>query len=580
MYIKFKSLKFKNILSYGSNVTEVNFNTGLIGITGKNGFGKSTLLDALSFNLFGQPYRKIKINDLVNRHNKGKLVTESIFIINNKEYKLIRSLKPSDVYIEVDGVPPEMLSSKKLIQEDINKILGIDYLLFKQIICLSINYNKPFLSLSSNDKRDIVESIFNIKVFGEMLKLLKKEQAGLKIQQQINKKSLSILENNLSSYRKQLKELETTKNNFEENKRKDLETVNERIKDLKSFIKSNKIELKALDTKKSQINIVEDDSKSLLKDNEKELNILTYKIDELKKSISNLTSIEICPTCYSKVDNEHIKRHSELINKDLDLYQEKMFQFSLEISRLTKIIDEQNSNKNEYQSLESNINSLLYKINHYTDELKRNEDQKTLIENRSFDFNLDSFKEDFENQKNEYSITYKKNKDLSLDIHNNDIISNIISENGIKAHFFKKLLPVLNTKINYYLELFDLPIVIKLNSLLEEEITDITGKFELPYMGFSEGEKKRIDLAILLSLISTTKSISNWNCNLIFFDELFDSAADSDGLEKFVKTLKAMVHKNHDLGIYIISHRLNDEDFFTKKLEIYKTGVYSNMVEK
>ncbi len=218
MFVDFGRLMWRNFLNYGNKPTKIRLEKGIHLLSGKNGDGKSTLIDAMCFCLFGVPYRKVKIKELVNRINKKKLYTEIEFRVNKKSYRIERTLNPDSVKIWEDSVELDLLSSKRLVQDDIDKIIGINHKMFRQIISLSISYNKPFLIMMLSEKRDIIESIFNIKIFGEMLKILKKENTGTKIKVDINKKSLDLLKENIKGMLKQQRDMKITIRDFEKNK--------------------------------------------------------------------------------------------------------------------------------------------------------------------------------------------------------------------------------------------------------------------------------------------------------------------------------------------------------------------------
>ena len=205
MYIKFEELKFKNINSYGNSITSFKLNKGLNCISGSNGQGKSTILDALCYCLYGVPFRKVKIEELINRDNKKQLYTELSFYIEQDLYVIKRGKKPNILTIEQNGSPLDLLSTQKLNQEEIDKLLGLDITLFRQVISLAINYNKPFLSLKVPDKREIMETIFNIKVFGKMLKKVKENNSSIKTEHEINNRTINILKQNLQETVVQLK---------------------------------------------------------------------------------------------------------------------------------------------------------------------------------------------------------------------------------------------------------------------------------------------------------------------------------------------------------------------------------------
>lgn len=564
MVVKFKKLIFQNILSFGAKPITIDFQHGVNLISGKNGSGKSAVLDALSFCLFGQPYRKIKIKELINRRNKRNLSVTCEFIIDEKDnFKITRNMNPDSIEILKNGEELELLSSKRLNQEEIDKIIGINYQMFKQVISLAVNYNRPFLSLQLWEKREIIEQIFNIVVFGQMLKYLKKNNVEIKTKNEVNERTIKILEENLKSLRRRVTELTEAQNNFKSNKEKDLHDIDNRIKQyLAERIKIDE-EIESVTNSIDATNYDEERLKQLKEERDKVIKGINENEYAIKNSIEQIDLLDrntICPWCKNKITTEHkdteIKRLSVENNKrTLTVKELKSHRVEIEreISRQETWLQELNDFKNKKEGLQDKINIIDREIT--SAEERRNE-----ILNREIDFNLESLVQEFENKKGEYKVIWNENKGIKKKLKNNDIIQSILSESGIKAYFFKKLIPILNSKINEYIKLFELPVIIQFDELMNEKITNLENlRGEISYYAYSEGEKKRIDMSILLSFISITKIISNWNCNLLIIDELLDSAIDESGLEKLVGSLKNMSFESKELCIYIISHRLQQE---------------------
>ena len=226
--------------------------------------------------------------------------------------------------------------------------------------------------------------------------------------------------------------------------------------------------------------------------------------------------------------------------------------------------------------IERKIDNNKISMSRFSIDIKNKQDYKKKVEIRTFDFDTTNINNEYEKQKTLYiSLSEKLEKALEkLKIY--DITSKMLSEEGIKAYFFKRLIPILNLKIKEYLDLFELPIKIEFSETMEENISyDLGGDKHISYMAFSEGEKKRIDIAILLSFISITKSISNWNCNVILFDEVLDNATDADGLEKLLGSIKDMTRKDKKLCSYVISHRDTNEHIYDRKIVVEKKNSFS-----
>jgi DNA repair exonuclease SbcCD ATPase subunit len=524
----------------------------------------SVLLDALSFCLYGKPYRKIKIEELTNRKNKSNLLVTCNFTVDSKDtYTIIRGLEPNIISIKKNDEELELLSSKRLNQDEIDKIIGINHQLFRQVISLAVNYNKPFLTLSAMEKRDIVEQIFNIKVFGQMLKIVKKNSVEIKTKNDLNDRSLSLLEQHIKSLRRRVAELTEAKSNFQQNKENDLKSIDERIKSYINESINIDEEIKKIDCI-LQNNQYNQETLQLLKKKKdqlvKSINEKEYFVKTSNEMIELLKTNDICPWCKSDITNEH--KETEITRVGAEIEQATNLTTNLKIEKI-EVDNNINFQEKAYHEFNENTNhlkGLKSKLELIKNELSVAEERRNEILNREIDFNLDKVNTEFNEKTEEYKLLWKDQKNLQKNLKVNDVVQNILSESGIKAYFFKKLVPILNTKINEYIKIFEIPIVLQFDALMNEKISNLENiRNEISYYSYSEGEKKRIDMAILLSFISITKIISNWNCNLLIIDELLDGAIDENGLEKLVTSLKNMTYESKDLAIYVISHRLQQD---------------------
>jgi DNA repair exonuclease SbcCD ATPase subunit len=584
MVLRFNKVKFSNILSFGAAETEFLFTKGFHLIVGINGSGKSALLDAISFCLFGQPYRKIKIKELINRKNrKGLTVTCEFTIDNQIEYSITRQLKPDKITIIKNGEELDLLSSKKLNQDEIDKITGINYQMFKQIISLAVNYNRPFLALPAMEKRDIVEQIFNIKIFGQMLKIHKINNTDLKFKSELNDRSISIYEENIKSMRKRLKESKEASDNFQKNKENDLKNLQIRIdsklkdkNDLNNKIFLNNEMIKSFETYEDLDELKEQRDNLTNKINEKEYNIKTYN-----KNISLLSkSTGACPLCNTAMTDD-LKEKEILRLKSIILKIENTLEtLIINKDELENKIHIKEQSKTKKEQIDNDNKKFQDQINMIDDDLIHFQISKNEIEERILNLNIEAISAEFDMKVNEYRNVWKENQNIKIKLKNNDIVTDILSENGIKSFLFKKLTPILNAKVNKYIQLFDLSVRIEFDEFMNERISNIENlKKEVSYYSYSEGEKKRIDTAILLAFIDITKAICNWQSNVIIFDELLDSAVDSNGLEKMIDCLKQIAQVD-SLCAYVISHRLQDANGFSSRYEIIKDSYGFSKIAK
>lgn len=582
MFVDFLELKYKNFLSFGSNLTVIKFEEGFNLITGKNGGGKSGgLLDPLSFCIFGKPYRKIKIRELVNRTNRKKLYTECIFKINDDVFKIVRTQLPDSIELFKNDQPFQLESSKRLIQDEIDKIIGIDYNMFKQIIALAINYNKPFLEMQQNEKREIIESITNVKILGEMLKLSKINISSLKTQVDLNKTTIKLFEENLFSTNQRINELTLAKQNFDSNKQDDLNKILQKINN--QTIELNKIQTILTNLEKNKKNIIEfkKELKELnkkLNEINKEINVDKYKIENSNKSISFLEQNNICEVCNSELTEEHKTKEKNRLNEIINECKNKI-ELNNKIKKdLTKEIDNINLEIENQNKIILDIKKYNEQIKWLKEEIKNNIERENEIKLRKFDVDLNSLQKEFDKKSDEYLEIFNKNEEKVKELHNYEVVSTILSDNGIKAYFFRKIIPILNSKINEYLKKSGLSIRFEINEFLEDKIfcLDSRGQ-EISYFSNSEGEKKRIDISIMLAFIDITKIICNWDCSLLIMDEIFDSKLDEDGLDFIILSIKNLISNNNKLKVFVISHILKDFEVFDRHYRVSKASGFSRI---
>ena len=585
MHIKFKSLSFKNIGSYGASLTIIEFSKGINLISAKNGNGKSFIIDALSFCLFGKPFRDIKIEELINRRNKKDLFVSCIFTTDNKdEYQITRTLSPDSLTILKNNNESDLLSSKKLNQEELDKILGINYNLFKQVIALAVNYNKPFITLTAAKKREIVEQIFNITVFGEMLKAAKKINTDNTIKHDKQIALLKIQKENLVILKKNYDNIQIANTTFEAKKQEEIKGLDSRIitnqnntNNFNNIINKLKqdIESVSIDKLTTTINDIRDKMGLIIK----EINNQEFSIKNNNKIIQNLQVDVICPRCNTKLTEEHKQQEISKLTTESEELKRELNNYNKQKTDILVILNDNETIKLNYEKNKANLESNNDKKRMLERELNNLQIDKQKIIDRKLEINIEQLMAEGVSKQNEFKALKTDHEELKQTIANYATVSEILSETGIKAFFFKKLLPILNTKINEYLTLFEIPIILLFDEFMDEKITNYQNiKEKISYSAYSEGEKKRIDVAILLSFISITKSISNWNCNTLIVDELLDGAVDESGLEKMVTSLKNMTYDS-DLCCYIISHRLQQDysSKFNQCLQITKDDGFSKI---
>ena len=568
--IKFKKIKWKNFLSTGDHWTEIDFlekNTNLI--IGHNGSGKSTLLDALTFVLFNKPFRKINKLQLLNTVNERECLVELEFDVNAREYVVRRGIKPNIFDIEVNGEPlhrqADDRSNQKILEDN---ILKVNYRSFTQIVILGSSTFVPFMQLSSSVRRDVIEDLLDIRIFSFMNNLLKDK---LRIQKE-QVRSLSLKKENLDDKIKMqdkfIKELENQgKTTIQSHKKK----IDGLISESDGYVSTNQnIESKVTDLTKTQEKFVGADKKLSKLNNFK--GQISNKVSTITKEHKFFKENTVCPTCtqdieedfrlnrieYAQSEAKKLKKGFEDLEKTIEEEKEKERQFvklSKEITKLNNGISKNNThisiNQKQVRELESEIQTI-------TEQFKnRNTEHEKLEE----------FKESLK-------TTEEKLWERNQDIVHHDFAYSLLKDDGVKTKIIRKYLPLINQQVNRYLQMMDFYINFKLDEEFNETVESPIHE-DFSYASFSEGEKMRIDLALLFTWREVARVKNSVNTNLLIMDEGFDSSLDGCGVDEFMKIIRYIIK---DAKIVVISHKSDLHDKFDNLMKFDKVRGFSRRI--
>ena len=559
--ITFKSIRWRNFLSTGAAFTEINFtkSTNTL-IIGQNGAGKSTILDALCFGLFGKPFRKINKPQLLNSINGRDAVVEVEFNIGQKRYKVIRGIKPNLFEIYLNDVLLNQDAASKDYQEVLEKnILKLNYKSFTQVVILGSASFVPFMQLSAADRRTIIEDLLDIQIFSSMNAIVKEKMSSLKdgitkskydiklVEEKINLQMQNIEENkknNDAEIKKKFEEIGKSKE--QHNKlQNDIQLINKHITVLQSKVgdKKEKLDKKA---------------KGLFQIKGK----VQTNIDRNEKDIQFHENHHDCPTCKQSITPEwkdsQVKEKSEKINTQrtgLQEIDEELTKVTNEVKEITDILNHINAHNGEiikHTSTMTSIAQYIIKLNGEIDELTNKQ-----VGTEGADQKLTELKQELET----YNQLYKEQ--LS-EKHYHEFAGTLLKDGGIKTRIIKQYLPIMNKLINKYLTAMDFFVNFNINENFEETIKS-RHRDEFSYANFSEGEKMRIDLALLFTWRQIAKLKNSTNTNLLILDEVFDSSLDTVGTEEFLKLINEM---GTDTNVFVISHK--GDQLFDKFRSIIK----------
>jgi DNA repair exonuclease SbcCD ATPase subunit len=637
MKIQFKSVIIKNFLSYGNAETKFEFNKSpFTVIVGENGTGKSTLIvDALHFALYGKIIRKgIKKEQVYNNINGGKCEVTLYLYVNGVPYIIKRGLKPDYLSLIKDGKEQDERSSKALVQTQIEELIGFDQNTFKNMCILSLNSSKSFVDLTPEETRNVVENLLGIQIYSQMLEKCKSDLKENKDKLKILVKDYDLYDGLVKDNREKLQKANEYKETFEKNKIKTLIDLNKQKTEIE--IKKNENEKKIKEwvgvipnfeqtgyddkiigyqTKIDWIQLIinewilckyniENNIKNIRKED------LNYKeeINKLKEKSIFYNDSEKCPICNSKFTLKHKKIECDKIQKEIDRYDsiieldnrqlqnlnDNLDFFTNEYQNWSKYKKEiENLQKEVCQDKEKKRKEYLKEIENYTsfnNEQSLVINQSRILENdiNKYLLRIEIIKEqkmelqDFINEEkvkeyeDKFNTISKSKVETEEELLYLEYMKFLLSDEGFKTNIIKNDLPFLNSSINNYLKDFGVNFGIKFNEQFEIQLTGYS-KRGLDYYSLSEGEKKRIDLSILLSFVKLAKKKNSISCNILAIDELLDNALDSIGKENIITLLTNMIKSDIIESVYIISHNRNLILPNFERIEVVKEGEFSKL---
>jgi len=564
--IRFTKIRWKNFLSTGGQFTEIDFESSPSTlIVGENGAGKSTILDAICFVLFNKPFRNINKPQLMNTINGKNLIVEVEFSIGQKDYKIIRGIKPGVFEIYCDGNILNQDAAVKDYQKYLEEaILKLNYKSFTQIVILGSASFTPFMQLSLGVRREIIEDILDIQVFSVMNTVLKDKSNELKTKISEIESVIELGKNKVKLQQQYIATLET-------DKQKKVDDVQKRISETNTEI----LQLNAclLAEQETEGNLKSSISDSVEKRNKRtEMGSLLKKLSERVKdqegSIQFYNEHDVCPTCSQGLDDD-------LKNSAITLHTHKREEVETAIETLATQLETIEARLNEINDVEEKISEHKSNIIAYSSKIIASQNyiqklQADLASNTNDTANIEDETRQLKTLAKEVVGAAGEKSKLSEDKHYLDIAGILLKDTGIKTKIIRQYLPVINKLVNKYLTAMDFFVHFELDESFNEVIKS-RHRDEFSYASFSEGEKQRIDLALLFTWRTIAKMKNSASTNLLLLDEVFDSSLDANGTDYVMNLLNTI---GDDANVFVISHK--GDQLIDKFKSVIKFQKYQN----
>lgn len=558
--ITFSKCRWKNFLSTGNAFTEIDLtrSTNTL-IVGHNGAGKSSILDALTFGLFGKPFRKINKPQLVNSINNSNTVVEIEFSIGKKQYKIIRGIKPNIFEIYCDSVLVNQDAKVKDYQEHLEKfILKLNYKSFTQVVILGSASFVPFMQLSPADRRSIIEDLLDIQIFSSMNTIVKNRISTIKDEQKTVEYNTKLINEKIA----------LQKHNIEEHKKNHLVEIDKKtqeITDNDAYLTKVAKDIVLIQKHNQQLSDKIADKTTVVSRNTKLLTLQSKfgdSVKKLNKEISFYENNDNCPTCQQTIAEETKNKHvteKQLKITEIGTATTKLEEEIVNVCKRLDEIDNIQKHITAHNSEVIKLNTQVTSINAFNTKLLKEIEE--LKSRTSSNENDDEKLKTLNLELQESTALAEK---LSMDKHYHEYAASLLKDTGIKTKIIKQYLPVMNKLINKYLTAMDFFVNFNLNESFEETIKS-RHRDEFSYASFSEGEKMRIDLALLFTWRQIAKMKNSVSTNLLVLDEVFDSSLDGVGTEEFLKLLNSL---DTNTNVFVISHK--GDQLFDKFRSIIK----------
>lgn len=561
MKLEFQKIEYKNIMSVGQQPVTIDLeNNKKILITGKNGGGKSTMLEALCFALFGKPFRNIKKGQLVNSVNKKALKVDLWFTDGKYDYQITRGIKPNLFEIRKDGEEmPEAASAKdfQVLFED--EIIKMNLQSFKQTIILGTAGYTPFMELTAGNRRTLIEDLIKLSVYSKMDMLNKAVVKELKSQMDSLEIRLTGLRNEHDAHMQHIEKQKSMSDSF--------------IADLTDTCRSHALAAKALNDEINQLTeqmadvIMGEDMSTNIGKYRQALTMIDTKVGQLQKQKSFFDQNDNCPTCQQTISGAHKNVIVHGILQQVEGYDEKHSKAkealdSLEVTQTT--FREAQQKISAFRSQIENKRSLMSR------EVSSANSVKARITSAQSAADIDTTRVD--ELSTEITTLRQSKTDMFEEMYARKIVLGMLKDSGIKSVVMKRYIPVINKKINEYLRMLGADYTFTLDNEFNEIIKS-RGREDFSYTSFSQGEKARIDLALLFTWRDVAAIVSGTEINLLILDEVFDSATDGEGVEAIHSILESIKS-----NVIVISHREeHDKDRFSQHIRMVKKGRFSVM---
>lgn len=592
MKIEFTKIKAKNFLSIGAVPVEFDYSKGLHKIVGtvigedtKNGCGKTTIiLDAIIFAVYGKSLRNLNLNEMINSINQSECEITLWFKIDNKPYRIERGIKPNYLrFIDEEKESSEIIEEsarKSSTQQDILNVLKINMVTLINVITMNLNYSKPFFKLNPQEKRKILEDSTNVAIYGKMYENIKKQTNEYKNDRKILINDVKNLKQNYTEKVETFNKLEILKQKFETSKQIDITNLNTQILNIKTkiaeleqkLIDKNYSDIKTKITKtilevNTQISKIETDTIYVKKDNKK------YEAE-----ITDLNNNPICPRCKSPATSEHTQIHISSLKANIETNSKIINDNNIKLEEYYLKLNELKEKDKKITNILEQINQINIKINQYKENITQLNKQLVILETKTFDtadliteqMVLDS-KTKLETKEAEYNT-------LETKLVYCEYLKDVLGDSGIKTYIIKKLVPLLNKKMNHYLSLFKFYHSITFDNELQETLKS-RKRDKFSYENFSSGEQRRIDLAMMFALLSINKLQNSIDCNILILDEVLDSSLCEYGTIQIIEFLRNDFKLEHpNLCTYVISHKKEINDmYFDSIINVVKQNNFTKI---